>query len=477
MIPKEKSIDNAFSRFNTNITSLTALNEGFSSKNYVRKFLRALHPKWCAKVTAIEESKDLTALSLDRLIDNLKVYEVIIKKDSEMVKGKREQSRSLALKAKKNLVMKKVRHLIVNTKSMLWRCGDPNHLIGEFPKPPRSKNQRAFVGGTWSDSGEDVEENTKDETCLVAQVSKEVLFEPDEWIKDSEYSKHMTEYQKPSGLLQQLEIPVWKWEEIMLDFVISLPRTTRRHDSIWVVVNRLTKSERANDTTMKDMLRASVIDFEGSWDTRLPLVEFSYNNSYHTSIKCAPFEALYGRKCRIGLVAYRLELPQELSGIHDVFHVSNLKKCLTDETLTVSLEELHIIDKLQFIEEPLEIMEREVKRLKHSRIPIVKVRWNSQRGVDYSLPRLPLSYAAGIDRHLKLLSEPNGRHMLLAFTVCLLPFLIVNVFVVTKKQAEMNTGKVAYTALIEDVQAPEEINCAYQGDEPDSGNDLLGVLS
>ncbi|GJZ67180.1 hypothetical protein Tco_0630420, partial [Tanacetum coccineum] len=74
--------------------------EGFSSKNYVRKFLRALHPKWCAKVTDIEESKDLTSLSLDEIIGNLKVYEVIIKKDSEMVKDKREQSRSLTLNAK-----------------------------------------------------------------------------------------------------------------------------------------------------------------------------------------------------------------------------------------------------------------------------------------------------------------------------------------------------------------------------------------
>ncbi|GJS17735.1 hypothetical protein Tco_0412207 [Tanacetum coccineum] len=101
MIPEEESIDNAFSRFNTIITSLKALDEGFSSKNYVRKFLMELHPKWRVKVTAIEESKDLTSLLLDELIGNLKVYEVIIKKDSEMVKGKREQNRSLALKAKK----------------------------------------------------------------------------------------------------------------------------------------------------------------------------------------------------------------------------------------------------------------------------------------------------------------------------------------------------------------------------------------
>ncbi|GJR14004.1 hypothetical protein Tco_0796656 [Tanacetum coccineum] len=100
-IPEEESIDNGFSIFNTIITSLKALDEGLSSKNYVRKFLKAVHPKWRAMVTAIEESKDLTSLSLDDLIGDLKVYEVIIKKDSEMVKGKRELNRSLALKAKK----------------------------------------------------------------------------------------------------------------------------------------------------------------------------------------------------------------------------------------------------------------------------------------------------------------------------------------------------------------------------------------
>ncbi|GJV55652.1 hypothetical protein Tco_1456657 [Tanacetum coccineum] len=100
-IPKEESIDNAFARFNNIIASLKVLDKGFSSKNYVRKFLRALHPKWRAKVTTIEESKDLTSLSLDELIGNLKVYEVIIKKDFEIVKGKREQNRSLTLKAKK----------------------------------------------------------------------------------------------------------------------------------------------------------------------------------------------------------------------------------------------------------------------------------------------------------------------------------------------------------------------------------------
>ncbi|GKA91575.1 hypothetical protein Tco_0813445 [Tanacetum coccineum] len=100
IISEDESIDSAFARFNTIITSLKALDEGYSSKNYVKKFLRALHPKSRAKVTAIEKSKDLTSLSLDKLIGNFKVYEMIIKKDSKIVKAKVKR-KSLALKAKK----------------------------------------------------------------------------------------------------------------------------------------------------------------------------------------------------------------------------------------------------------------------------------------------------------------------------------------------------------------------------------------
>ncbi|GJZ69120.1 hypothetical protein Tco_0632670 [Tanacetum coccineum] len=97
----KESIDSGFARFNNIITSLKALDEGFSSKNYVRKFLRALHPKWRAKFTAIEESKDLSSLALDELIGNLKVHEVVMKKDFEIYKGKKERVKSIALKAKK----------------------------------------------------------------------------------------------------------------------------------------------------------------------------------------------------------------------------------------------------------------------------------------------------------------------------------------------------------------------------------------
>ncbi|GKA75758.1 copia protein [Tanacetum coccineum] len=199
--------DNAFARFNTIITSLKALDEGYSSKNYVRKFLRALHPKWRAKVTAIEESKDLASLLLDELIENLKVHKMIIKKDSEIVKAKGER-KFLALKAKKESSDeendKKTFQRIRDDKNgkgdrKCFRCGDPNHLIGECPKPPKDKNQRAFAGGSWSDSGEEDDGKVKDETCLVAQASSEVCSESsyfsdenssiDDLVLNNEYDK------------------------------------------------------------------------------------------------------------------------------------------------------------------------------------------------------------------------------------------------------------------------------------------------
>ncbi|GJW15816.1 putative reverse transcriptase domain-containing protein [Tanacetum coccineum] len=200
------------------------------------------------------------------------------------------------------------------------------------------------------------------------------------------------------------------------------------------------------------MLHACVIDFGNGWVKHFPLVEFSYNNSYHASIKAAPFEALYSQKCRspikqriqtardrqksyadlkrkpmefqvgdkvmlkvspwkgvvhfgkrgklnpryvgpfkvlkkVGAVAYKLELPQELSRVHNTFHVSNLKKCYSDDPLVVPLEGLQVDDKLHFVEEPVEIMDREVKQLRRSRVPIVKVRWNSRRGPEFTWER------------------------------------------------------------------------------------------
>ncbi|GJS58937.1 putative reverse transcriptase domain-containing protein [Tanacetum coccineum] len=227
--------------------------------------------------------------------------------------------------------------------------------------------------------------------------------------------------------------------------------------------------------TLEDMLRACVIDFRKGWDRHLPLVEFLYNNSYHSSIKAAPFEVLYGFKCRshicwtevgdaqltgseivhettkkiiqikkrieaacdrqksypdrickplefqvgdkvilkvspwkgvihfgkrgklnpryirpfkilakVGTVAYRLELPDQLSRVYSTFHVSNMKKCFSDEPLAIPLDEIQIDDKLDFIKEPVEIMDCEVKHLKQSRIPIVKVYWNYKRSPEFT---------------------------------------------------------------------------------------------
>ncbi|GJZ23266.1 hypothetical protein Tco_0560725 [Tanacetum coccineum] len=96
-----------------------------------------------------------------------------------------------------------------------------------------------------------------------------------------------------------------------------------------------------------------------------------------------PFKVL----AKVGTVAYRLELPQQLSMVHSRFYVSNLKKCLSNEPLAILLDEIHINDKLHFIEEPVEIMDREVKRLKQSHIPIIKVRWNSRRGPEFTWER------------------------------------------------------------------------------------------
>nr|GEX58183.1 putative reverse transcriptase domain-containing protein [Tanacetum cinerariifolium] len=262
------------------------------------------------------------------------------------------------------------------------------------------------------------------------------------------------EHQRPSGLLVQPAIPKWKWDNITMDFITKLSKSPQGFDTIWVIMDRLTKSAyflpiRENDPldkmvrlylnrivarhgipisiicghdgrftsnfwrsfqkalgtdismstayhpktdgqsertiqTLKDMLRACVIDFGKGWVKHLPLCEFSYNNSYHASIKAAPYEALYGRKCRspvcwaklgeaqltgseliqeimkkirgklnpryvrlfkvlakVGKVAYRMELPQELSRVHHTFHESNLKKCYADEPLVMPLEGIH----------------------------------------------------------------------------------------------------------------------------------------
>ncbi|GJW83542.1 hypothetical protein Tco_0156687 [Tanacetum coccineum] len=106
----------------------------------------------------------------------------------------------------------------------------------------------------------------------------------------------------------------------------------------------------------------------------------------YADLKRKPMEFQVGDRVmlKVGVVAYKLELPQELSRVHSTFHVSNLKKCYSDEPLAILLDGLHIDDKLHFVEEPIEIMDREVKRLNQSRILIIKVRWNSRRGLEFT---------------------------------------------------------------------------------------------
>ena len=345
------------------------------------------------------------------------------------------------------------------------------------------------------------------------------------------------EHQRPAGLLQPLQIPEWKWEEIGMDFITGLPRTSSGHDSIWVVVDRLTKvahfipvhttysgkklaelylarimclhgvpkkivSDRGSQFTSKfwqklqeelgtrlnfstayhpqtdgqtervnqileDMLRACALDFGGAWDKSLPYAEFSYNNSYQASLQMAPFEALYGRRCRTplfwdqtgerqlfgtevlneaeekvravrerlriaqsrqksyadnrrrelafetgdyvylrvtplrgvhrfqtkgklaprfvgpyrilerrGEVAYQLELPSNMLGIHNVFHVSQLKKCLRVPEEQASPDHIEIQEDLTYVEKPTRILETSERRTRNKVIRFCKVQWS-----------------------------------------------------------------------------------------------------
>ncbi|GJV08881.1 copia protein [Tanacetum coccineum] len=285
VISEDESIDSAFARFNTIITSLKDLDEGYSSNNYVRKFLRALHPKWRARVTAIEESKDLTSLSLDELIGNLKLHEMIIKKDFKIVKAKGKR-RSLTLKAKKEssdeecltfgsedeeyaIAVRDFKKFFKRRGSFArqpwndkktfqrsqddkngksdrkrFRCGDPNHLIGECPKPPKDKNQRVFVGGSWSDSGEEDDKKVKDETCLMAQASNEICIgvdlEPNEWIKDNRCSKHMTGNRK-----------LFLSYKATTEELVPQPRNMTIIGTKWVFRNKLDENDIISQNTAK----------------------------------------------------------------------------------------------------------------------------------------------------------------------------------------------------------------------------------
>nr|AAU89172.1 retrotransposon protein, putative, Ty3-gypsy sub-class [Oryza sativa Japonica Group] len=346
------------------------------------------------------------------------------------------------------------------------------------------------------------------------------------------------EHQRPARLLQPLQVPEWKWDEIGMDFITGLPKTQGGHDSIWVVVDRLTKvarfipvkttyggnklaelyfarivslhgvpkkivSDRGSQFTshfwkklqeelgtrlnfstayhpqtdgqterlnqiLEDMLRACVLDFEKTWDKSLPYAEFSYNNSYQASIQMAPYEALYGRKCRTpllwdqvgesqvfgtdilreaeakvrtiwdnlkvaqsrqksyadnrrrnlefavddfvylrvtplrgvdrfqtkgklaprfvgpfriiarrGEVAYQLELPASLGNVHDVFHVSQLKKCLRVPSEQADSEQIEVREDLTYVERLVKILDTMERRTRNRVIRFCKVQWSN----------------------------------------------------------------------------------------------------
>ncbi|WVZ76183.1 hypothetical protein U9M48_024176 [Paspalum notatum var. saurae] len=326
------------------------------------------------------------------------------------------------------------------------------------------------------------------------------------------------EHQRPAGLLQPLKVPEWKWEKITMDFIVSLPRTQKGYNSIWVVVDRLIKvahfipvnttysgaklaelivylhgvpkriiSDRGSQFTsrfweqlhdsldtklrfsttyhpqtdgqtertnqiLEDMLRACAIQYGTSWDKCLPYAEFSYNNSYQASLKKSSFEALYGKRVaqskqrsyadvrrrdlsfkvddhvylkvspmrdirrfnmkgklapryigpfkileKKGEVAYRLELPPSLSGVHDVFHVSQFKKCLRVPKEQAPLEGLDVLEDLTYTEYPVKILDTSERNTRNKRIKMCRMQWSHHTEAEATWERedeLKTSYPA-----------------------------------------------------------------------------------
>ncbi|WVZ58094.1 hypothetical protein U9M48_008400 [Paspalum notatum var. saurae] len=269
---------------------------------------------------------------------------------------------------------------------------------------------------------------------------------------------------KPAGMLQPLTVPAWKWEDVQMDFIVGLPRTQKGYDSIWVIIDRFIKS--AHFIPVKN--RACALTYSTKWDECLPLAEFAYNNSYQKSLEMAPFEALYGRRCRTplnwsepgervtfgpdlvtqaeeqvkfihsnmkraqsrqqsyfdrrrrpiafeegdqvylrvspmkgvhrfgvkgklapryvgpfkitekcGSVAYRLELPPHLAAVYDVFHASQLKKCLRMPEEVVDTSQIQIQPDLTYEEKPIKILDQKQRSTRRRAINFYKVQWSN----------------------------------------------------------------------------------------------------
>ncbi|GJS54815.1 putative reverse transcriptase domain-containing protein [Tanacetum coccineum] len=208
------------------------------------------------------------------------------------------------------------------------------------------------------------------------------------------YLKVKAKHQKPSGLLVQPKIPQWKWDNITMDFITKLLRTSSGYDTILAKVGdtQLISPEIIHETTekivqIKQRIQAAHDRQKSYADVRRKPLEFQVGDK--VMLKVSPWKGVirFGKQgklnpryigpfkalAKVGTIAYRLELPQQLSRVHSTFHVSNLKKCLSDDPLAIPLDEIHIDNKLHFVEEPVEIIDHEVKQLKQSRISIIKV--------------------------------------------------------------------------------------------------------
>nr|GEU70251.1 putative reverse transcriptase domain-containing protein [Tanacetum cinerariifolium] len=209
-------------------------------------------------------------------------------------------------------------------------------------------------------------------------------------------------------------IPEWKWDNITMDFVTKLPKSSQGYDTIWVIVDRLTKSAifmpiREIDPLDKlarmylkeaEIGQVQLTGLELVQETMERIIQIKQRiqtardrQKSYTDLRRKPMEFQVRDKVmlkvlkKVRALAYKLELPQELSRVHNTFPVSNLKKCYSDDPLVVPLEVLQLDDKLHFIKEPVEVMDREVKQLRRSRVLIVKVRWNSRRGPEFTWER------------------------------------------------------------------------------------------
>nr|GEV48462.1 putative reverse transcriptase domain-containing protein [Tanacetum cinerariifolium] len=408
-----------------------------------------------AKVTEIEDLKDLTSLSLDELIGNHNVHEMIIKKDSEIVKAKVER-KSVALKAKKESSDKEC---------LTFGSEDEEYAMAvrDFKKffKRRDVATRIILLENVQNHRKTRTKELLSEALRAISVKKMICLgvdlEPDEWIKDSGCSKHITGNQKLFSTYKAYNGGNIIFDSNLCDNIIGKDRLTKFAHFLPIRENdpmdKLARLYLDRIMTRHETPVSIICDRDGrftsnfwktfqkalGWVKHLPLVEFSYNNSYHASIKVAPYEALYGRKCRssvcwakvgeaqltgpemiqettekiilikqriqaaqdrqksyadrkrkpmefkvedwvmlkvspwkgvvrfikrgklnpryigpfkvlakVGSVAYRLELPQELSRVHHTFHVSNLKKYYADEPLAMPLEGVHIDDTLQF---------------------------------------------------------------------------------------------------------------------------------